>query len=97
MSAFTQLKADMAILPPLRRPDFSKPFKLHTNAASKKGIAIVLCQRVEDTPYPLSFASRSLSPPEQNYSVQEIEALANSMGDKKVQAVLGVWPFHRFH
>jgi hypothetical protein len=88
MAAFTQLKADTAILPTLKQPDFSKPFEIHTDAASKKGIAVVLCQRVEDTPYPLSFASRSLSPAEQNYSVQEIEALAIVWGIKKFRPFL---------
>jgi len=88
MTAFNQLTADMAILPTLRQPDFSKPFELHTDAASNKGIAVVLCQRVEDTPYPLSFASRSLSPPEQTYSVQEIEALAIVWGIKKFRPFL---------
>jgi hypothetical protein len=88
MAAFTQLKADVAILPTLKQPDFSKPFEIHTDAASKKGIAVVLCQRVEDTPYPLSFASRSLSPAEQNYSVQEIEALVIVWGIKKFRPFL---------
>lgn len=78
----------MAILPTLRQPDCNLVFELHTDAASKKGIAVILCLRVEKAPYPLSFESRSLSTTEQNYSVQEMEALAIVWGIKNFRPFL---------
>jgi hypothetical protein len=81
--SFEELKQDLAALPILRQPNFSLPFELHSDAASSKGIAVILCQRSSDSPYPLSIASRSLSPAEQNYSVQELEALAIYWAVKK--------------
>jgi hypothetical protein len=88
--AFTKLKHDLANLPNLQQPDFRKPFELLSDAASKQGIAVILCQRDMNTDIsmPISFASRSLSPAEKNYSVQELEALAVYWGIKKFRAYL---------
>ena len=86
--AFELLKEDLARLPTLRQPDFDKQFELHSDAASTKGIAVVLCQRDGNDAYPLYFASRSLTTPEKNYSVQELEALAIYWGIKKFRPYL---------
>ncbi|SAM00750.1 hypothetical protein [Absidia glauca] len=82
-AAFDNLKKQLCLLPTLKTPDFHKQFELHTDAASKAGIAVILCQRYDGQPYPLAFSSRSLSKPEQNYSIQEMEALAVVWGIKK--------------
>jgi hypothetical protein len=88
--AIDMLNTDLANLPNLRQPDFQKPFELLSDAASKQGIAVILCQRDETTgiSMPISFASRPLSPAEQNYSVQVMEALAVYWGIRKVRAYL---------
>ncbi|SAL96423.1 hypothetical protein [Absidia glauca] len=75
-TAFAKVKQQLMALPTLRQPDFQHDFELHSDAASKYGIAVILCQRYDNHPYPLAFASRSLSSAEANYSIQELEALA---------------------
>ncbi|KAG1372354.1 hypothetical protein G6F61_011129 [Rhizopus arrhizus] len=55
---------------------FSRPFELHTDAATSAGIAVILCQKYDGTPYPLAFASRALTIHEQKYSVREQECLS---------------------
>ncbi|SAL99498.1 hypothetical protein [Absidia glauca] len=84
-TAFAKVKQQLMVLPTLRQPDFQHDFELHSDAASKYGIAVILCQRYDNHPYPLAFASRSVSSAEANYSIQELEALAI------------VWAFKRFH
>ncbi|KAG1448645.1 hypothetical protein G6F56_008884 [Rhizopus delemar] len=86
--AFEKLKKDLCLLPILGQPDFSLVFELHCDAATKAGIAVILCQRYENTPYPLAYASRSLTPAEQNYLVQELECLAVVFGFKKFRQFL---------
>ncbi|KAG1136672.1 hypothetical protein G6F37_012203 [Rhizopus arrhizus] len=87
-TAFQQIKSDLCLLPTLKQPNFAITFELHCDAATKAGIAVILCQRHEDNPYPLAFASRSLSPAEKNYSVQELECLAVVFGIKKFRQFL---------
>ena len=87
-AAFQQIKQDLCLLPTLKQPDFTRKFELHCDAATKAGIAVILCQRYDDHPYPLAFASRSLSPAEKNYSVQELECLAVVFGIKKFRQFL---------
>jgi hypothetical protein len=69
--AFRTLKQDLCLLPTLKQPDFSRPFELHTDAATSAGIAVILCQKYDGTPYPLAFAPRALTIHEQKYSVRE--------------------------
>ncbi|KAG1340890.1 hypothetical protein G6F62_005262 [Rhizopus arrhizus] len=40
--AFRTLKQDLCLLPTLKQPDFSRPFELHTDAATSAGIAVIL-------------------------------------------------------
>ena len=56
-------------------PDFQEPFEIHTDA-SATGLGAVLMQNNEGNPKIIAFASRSLKPPEKNYSVTELECLA---------------------
>lgn len=71
-AAYEQLIKDVSSLPTLRQPDFSQPFELHSDAASTKGIGVILAQRdaASGDPYPLQFASRSLTDAEKNYSAR---------------------------
>lgn len=88
--AFETLKNDIAELPTLRQPEFARPFELHSDAASTKRIAVILCQRAtpSEPAYPLYFSSRSLTPAEKKYSIQELEALAIFWGVKKFRPFL---------
>lgn len=56
-------------------PDFSKPFILTTDA-SDKALGAVLSQITPDGERPISFISKSLSRPEENYATNEKELLA---------------------
>lgn len=87
-NAFTDLKQQLMELLTLRQPDFSIPFELHTDAASKHGIAVILCQRIDGAPYPISFASSSMNDHEKRYSVQEMEALSIFWGINKFRKYL---------
>ena len=71
-----QLKHMLVLSPVLAYPSFDKPFVLETDA-SVKGIGAVLSQQQEDRKqHPIAFASRSLTPAEQNYTITELETLA---------------------
>jgi hypothetical protein len=76
-SAFRTLKVKLVSPPVLAHPDFTRPFEIHSDAACTIGIGVILCQRDDNGHlHPIAFASRSLSPPEKNYHVTELEALA---------------------
>lgn len=74
-NAFSELKKAMTTAPVLACPDFSKPFTVHCDA-SDFGIGGTLTQEFNGEEHPLAYYSRSLSPPERNYSATEREALA---------------------
>ena len=74
--AFDSLKERLTSAPIMTYPDFSKRFILATDA-SDWGIGAVLSQKdKENLEHPIAYASRLLSPPEQNYTVLEKECLA---------------------
>jgi len=74
--AFESLKEQLAQAPVLAYPDFERPFVLETDA-SVKGLGAVLSQQHNDHHlHPVAYASRSLSAPEKNYSITELETLA---------------------
>ena len=69
--AFDDIKAAIAKETVLAYPDFSKPFKIYTNASSMQLGAVI----TQDN-RPIAFFSRKLSEMQQKYSVTEIELLA---------------------
>ena len=74
--AFNKLKEKLTSYPILRKPDFSKPFKLSTDA-STTAIGAILSQEDENgNEYVVCYASRLLKPSERNYSITELECLA---------------------
>ena len=73
--AFEQVKALVASAPVLHRPSFEHQFIIHTDA-SDTGLGAVLTQSIDGEERVLSFASRTLSAAERNYSVTERECLA---------------------
>ena len=78
-ASFDALKHALTIAPVLSYPDFSKQFVLETNT-SLKGLGAVLSQVGDDgKSHVISYASRSLHPPErsmQNYNCAKLELLA---------------------
>jgi len=71
--AFNKLKT--ALVKTLAPPDFSQPFVLVTDA-SKLATGCVLAQIRRGKEVPIAFASKKLTPAEQNYSTQEQEMLS---------------------
>ena len=73
--AFETLKDKLMQAPVLIYPDFEEKFVLETDA-SLRGLGAVLSQKKGGLLHPVSYASRSLSSPEKNYSISELETLA---------------------
>lgn len=69
------LKDKLCSSPVLKFPDFTKQFTLTTDA-SNEGIGAILSQ----DGHPCCYISRTLNPPERNYSTTEKELLSNRMG-----------------
>ena len=73
--AFEQLKRRLLTPPILAYPDFEVDFVLETDA-SIQGLGAILSQPKQDGKlHPLAYASQSLSNPERNYNVTELETL----------------------
>ncbi|PIK51409.1 hypothetical protein BSL78_11686 [Apostichopus japonicus] len=65
----------LTVHPVMAYPDFSQPYVLHTDA-SGDGLGAVLYQHLEGKLRVIAFASRTLTPPEQNYHSSKLEFLA---------------------
>jgi hypothetical protein len=73
--SFAQLKSLLTEAPILAFPDFSREFRLETDA-SGLGLGAVLSQEQPDgSTRPLAYASRTLQPHKRNYAATEMEAL----------------------
>ena len=90
--AFVKLKKALTEAPILARPDFSKPFKVQTDA-SNYAIGSVLTQEGEDGEHPIIYASRVLNTAEKNYTVSEKELLAIVWSIKKFRPYLEGYKF----
>ena len=74
--ALDDLKTLCTMAPILAYADFTKPFKLHTDACST-GLGAVLYQTREDgTKAVIAYASRSLNKAESHYPAHKLEFLA---------------------
>ena len=73
--SFDRIRIALIKAQSLHLPDLNKPFVIQTDA-SDKGLGCVLLQEHDKVLYPVYFASRSLAPPEQNYSTTEKECLS---------------------
>lgn len=74
--AFETLKQKLTEAPILRRPDYTRPFELHTDW-SHVGLGAVLAQRDDQgREYVVAYASRSNNRAEANYSSYQGECLA---------------------
>ena len=77
-AAFEELKAKLTSPPILGYPDFSQPLIVERDA-SFEGLGAVLSQEQDHGKVVISYASRSLRPPERNmsnYSSMKLELLA---------------------
>ena len=72
---FVKLRDALKGEPILAHPDWTRPFELHTDAC-KLGLGAQIVQKVDKVERPISFASRSLTAAECNYSQWELECLA---------------------
>ena len=73
--AFETLKGEIAARPVSAYPDFSKPFRLYTDA-SNIGLGAILAQKKQGKEKIICCASRTLNNAESNYSTTKKECLA---------------------
>lgn len=81
--AFETLKDKLCTAPILQYPDFDKTFTLTTDA-SNDGLGAILSQEG----HPCCYISRTLNPPEKNYSTTEKELLAIVWAVKRLRQYL---------
>lgn len=81
--AFQTLKDKLCSSPVLKFPDYAKQFTLTTDA-SNEGIGAILSQ----DGHPCCYISRTLNPPERNYSTTEKELLAIVWAVKRLRQYL---------
>lgn len=81
--SFNTLKQKLCEAPVLAFPDFSQPFVLTTDA-SNEGIGAILSQN----DHPCCYISRTLNPPEKNYTTTEKELLAIVWAIKRLRQYL---------
>ena len=62
-------------MPILAYPDFTKPFKLHTDA-SGVGLGAVLYQEIDGKDHVIAYASQGLKASKSNYLLHKLEFLA---------------------
>ena len=72
--AFDDLKRLCTTAPILAYADFTKPFKLHTDACGS-GLGAVLYQNCRDTDMVIAYATRSLTKAESHYPAHKLEFL----------------------
>ena len=73
--AFKELKEICTSPPILAYVDFSKPFKLHTNACTL-GLGAILYQNQDGVDCVIGYASRSINKTEHKYLAHKLEFLA---------------------
>ncbi len=91
-TAFEVLKAKLTEAPVLACPDFSRTFKLQTDA-SDYGLGAVLTQDFDEGERVIAYASRGLNAAEKNYTATEKECLAIIWGIRKMRPYLEGYRF----
>lgn len=90
--AFENLKHQMTHSPILACPDWTKTFKLQTDA-SLEGLGLVLTQEDGTNERVIAYASKTLNKAEKNYSATELECLAVKWGIWKMRDYLEGYHF----
>ena len=94
---FEKLNEILTSPPVLAYADFSLPFELHIDA-STKGLGAVLYQMQDGMKRVISYASRSLSKSEKNYSAFKLEFLALKWSvTEKFSEYFNSEPLHSIH
>src|SRR6266496_5152894 len=75
-SAFGVLKTAFCSKPVLLMPDFTKPFKIESDASLYATGAILLQQDTNGDWHPVAYCSQSMNPTERNYQVYDRELMA---------------------
>jgi len=89
--AFDTLKRKLMSYPILRRPDFSRPFFVHTDA-SLKAVGAVLTQKDDEgREYTVAYHSAKLTPTQANWGITHLEcyAVVNAVCDHWKDFLLG--------
>ncbi|CAM8965703.1 unnamed protein product [Rhodiola kirilowii] len=73
--AFDELKKALTSTPVIQTPDWKKPFEIMCDA-SDFAVGAVLWQKIDKKTGVIYYASRTLDPPQRNYSTTEKELLA---------------------
>lgn len=92
LSCFKKIKCFFSSQPVLRLPDVNLPFVVRTDG-SGFGIGAVLLQYYDNTPFPVSYASRKLTTSEVKFSTVERECLAIVFAIQKFSVYLLGKPF----
>ena len=71
-----KIKEKLTSAPVLAYPSFDKPFTVETDAWINRLSAVLQLIQDDSKLHPVTYASRSLTDPERNYSITELEALA---------------------
>ncbi|GAB2277746.1 hypothetical protein Dimus_039242 [Dionaea muscipula] len=88
-TSFEHLQSLLTTAPIIQPPDWSLPFEIICDA-SDYAVGAVLGQRVGNLPHVIYYASKTLDPPQMNYTVTEKELLAVVFAlDKFRQYLLG--------
>lgn len=91
--AFTQLKKCLTTEPILRKPDFTLPFFVVTDASIEELDAILTQKDEQDHEHPIVYSSRSLQGSEKNYGISKLELLAVVWAVKLYRPYLHGSPF----
>ena len=87
LESFNKLKSIMINKPILVSPDFTKRFKLTTDA-SDLGVGAALLQTIDGVDHPVSYFSKKLDKHQVNYSTIEKELLSLLLGIFMLMALL---------
>ncbi|XP_042882480.1 uncharacterized protein LOC122259651 [Penaeus japonicus] len=74
--AFEELQRRLMSAPVLRKPDFNRPFEVHSDASQVAIGACIMQRDGEGVPHAVAYFSRKLREVERRYPVIDIEALA---------------------
>ena len=91
--SFNQLRLDLANPPILRLADFSKRFKLQTDASNKAVGACLLQEDEEGTYLPIAYYSRKFTPAEYMCNVYEKECMSIIYASERFHKFLEVKPY----
>ena len=80
--AYQELKTLLLQGPIIAYPDFTVPFRLHTDA-SNIGLGAILAQQQDGRERIICCASRTLNKAEQNYSATKKRVPGSGLGDQK--------------